>query len=72
MPQPQDYYTNITTIEPGKRAGESCIRGMGIKVDDALEYLVSGMSVAEVLSDFPYLIHEDIQTCRAFDADPIR
>ena len=38
-------------------------------VDDVLEYLASGMTEAEVLADFPYLTHEDIEACRAFDAD---
>ena len=62
-------YTGIITIEPGKRGDKPCIRGMRITVDDVLEYLVSGMSETEVLADFPYLTHEDIEACRAFDAD---
>ena len=62
-------YTDIITIEPGKRGGQPCIRGMRITVDDVLEYLASGMSEDEILSDFPYLTREDIQACRAFDAD---
>ena len=65
---PQDY-TDIITIEPGKRGGKPCIRGMRMTVDDVLEYLASGMTEAEVLADFPYLTHEDIEACRAFDAD---
>ena len=62
-------YTDIITIEPGKRGGQPCIRGMRITVDDVLEYLASGMSEDEILSDFPYLTREDIRACRAFDAD---
>ncbi len=62
-------YTDIITIEPGKRGGQPCIRGMRITVDDVLEYLASGMSEDEILSDFPYLTREDIQACRAFGAD---
>jgi len=53
----------------GKRGGKPCIRGMRMTVDDVLEYLASGMTEAEVLADFPYLTHEDIEACRAFDAD---
>ena len=64
----QDY-TNIITIEPGKCGGKPCIRGMRITVDDVLEYLASGMSEAKVLKDFPYLTREDVEACRAFDAD---
>ncbi|HQU42582.1 MAG TPA: DUF433 domain-containing protein [Pirellulales bacterium] len=57
------------TIEPGKRGGRPCIRGMRITVCDVLSYLAAGMTVAEVLDDFPYLTPEDIQACFAFAAD---
>ena len=62
-------YTGIITIEPGKRSGKPCVRGMRVTVDDVLEYLASGMTETEVLADSPYLTHEDIEACRAFDAD---
>jgi uncharacterized protein (DUF433 family) len=58
------------TIEPGKRGGRPCIRGMRIAVHDVLSYLAAGMTVAEVLDDFPYLTPEDIQACYAFVAEP--
>jgi uncharacterized protein (DUF433 family) len=61
-------YTKIITIEPGKRSGKPCIRGMRITVSDVLEYLASGMSVAEILDDFPELTEEDIRACLAFAA----
>ncbi len=64
----QDY-TNIITIEPGKRGGKPCIRGMRITVYDVLEYLASGMSEDEVLADFPDLERDDIRACLAFAAD---
>ncbi|MEG3919299.1 DUF433 domain-containing protein [Microcoleus sp. POL10_C6] len=54
---------NILTIEPGKRGGKPCIRGIKITVDDVLEYLASGMSYEEILDDFPYLTQEDIWAC---------
>jgi uncharacterized protein (DUF433 family) len=57
------------TIEPGKRGGRPCIRGMRITVYDVLSYLAAGMTVAEVLDDFPYLAPEDIQACFAFAAE---
>lgn len=56
------------TIEPTKRGGRPCIRGMRITVYDVLSYLAAGMTVAEVLDDFPYLTPEDIQACFAFAA----
>lgn len=62
-------YHDIITIEPGKRGGKPCIRGMRITVYDVLEYLASGMSQSEVLKEFPYLTEEDILACLAYAAD---
>ena len=64
----QDY-TEIITVEPGKRSGKPCIRGLRITVYDVLEYLASGMSEDEILTDFPDLTREDIRACLAFAAD---
>ena len=65
-------YHQIITIEPGKRSGQPCIRGMRITVYDILEYLAGGMTEAEVLHDFPYLTRGDILACFAFAAEPKR
>lgn len=62
-------YRNHITIEPGKRSGKPCIRGLRITVYDILEYFASGMNEAEILSDFPDLTAEDIRACLAFAAD---
>jgi len=62
-------YSGIITIDPGKRNGKPCIRGLRITVDDVLEYLASGMTHAELLRDFPYLTEDDIRACLAFAAD---
>ena len=62
-------YRSIITIEPGKRGGKPCIRGLRITVYDVLDYLASGMTEAEILADFPYLAAEDIRACLAFAAD---
>jgi len=56
-------------IEPDKRGGKPCIRGMRITVYDVLDYLASGMTEAEILADFPYLEAEDIRASLAFAAD---
>ncbi len=61
-------YQNIITLEPGKRGGKPCIRGMRVTVYDVLEYLASGMSEKEILDDFPYLNKEDILACLSFAA----
>ena len=62
-------YSQIITMEPGKRSGKPCIRGLRITVGDVLGYLASGMTYAEILRDFPYLTEEDIRACLAFAAD---
>ena len=62
-------YTKYITIEPGKRSGKPCIRGMRITVQDVLGHMASGMSHEEILKDFPYLTKEDLQACLAFAAD---
>jgi uncharacterized protein (DUF433 family) len=62
-------YSGIITMEPGKRSGKPCIRGLRITVYDVLEYLASGMSHPEILVEFPYLTEQDILACLAFAAD---
>lgn len=62
-------YRRIISIEPGKRGGKPCIRGMRITVYDVLEYLASGMSQEQILADFPDLTAEDILACLAYAAD---
>ena len=62
-------YQKLITIEPGKRGGKPCIRGLRITVYDVLEYLASGMTQDEILRDFPDLTAEDIRACLAFAAD---
>ena len=65
----QSNYQNRITIEPGKRSGKPCIRGMRITVYDVLEYLASGMSEEEILDDFPELEKDDIRSCLTFAAE---
>ena len=62
-------YQDIITIEPGKRGGKPCIRGMRITVYDVLLYLAAGMSHEEILKDFPYLTEEDILACLVYTPD---
>lgn len=62
-------YRQVITLEPGKRGGKPCIRGLRITVYDVLEYLASGMSEAEILADFADLTRDDIRACLAFAAD---
>ncbi|HEV1994626.1 MAG TPA: DUF433 domain-containing protein [Candidatus Acidoferrum sp.] len=62
-------YADIITMEPGKRGGKPCIRGLRITVYDVLEYLAGGMTHEDILRDFPYLTEQDIRACLAFAAD---
>lgn len=62
-------YHNRITIDPAKRGGKPCIRGLRITVYDILEYLASGMSESDILKDFPDLTQADIRACLEFAAD---
>ena len=57
-------YKNFITVEPGKRSGKPCIRGMRITVQDVLTMLASGMTNTEIL--------DDILACLSFAADTER
>ena len=61
-------YKNIITIEPGKRGGKPCVRGLRITVYEVLEYLASEMNEAEILDDFLDLTREDLKACIAYAA----
>jgi uncharacterized protein (DUF433 family) len=57
------------TINPDMCFGKPCIRGMRMPVSSILDYLSGGMSVEEILLEFPYLEREDIAEALAFSAD---
>ena len=63
-----DYRERIT-IDPLVRSGKPCVHGTRITVADVLDYLGGGMTVAEVVEDFPDLTAEDVQACLSFAAD---
>jgi uncharacterized protein (DUF433 family) len=46
-------------VEPGKRSGQPCIRGLRITVWDVLNWLAAGMSENDILADYPELERED-------------
>jgi uncharacterized protein (DUF433 family) len=64
-------YMKFITIEPGKRSGQPCVRGMRITVRDVLEYLAGGMTVPELLGDFPELTTDDVRACLAYAASQL-
>ncbi|ODT05450.1 MAG: hypothetical protein ABS52_00035 [Gemmatimonadetes bacterium SCN 70-22] len=57
------------SLDPAIRFGKPCVRGTRISVGDVLGYLASGMTEAQVIADFPDLVHEDILACLAFAAE---
>jgi uncharacterized protein (DUF433 family) len=62
-------YQDYITIDPNKRGGKPCVRGLRITVYEVLEYLESDMTEAQILEDFPDLTREDLKACIAFAAD---
>jgi uncharacterized protein (DUF433 family) len=71
IPEYNMNYHERITIEPGKRSGKPCIRGMRITVYDVLSYLASGMTYQEILDDFPCLNQEDILACLSYETTVI-
>ena len=65
-------WRKLITIEPGKRGGRPCIRGMRITVYDVLSYLAAGMTQDEILADFPYLTGDDIRACLGYARERLR
>ena len=62
-------YKKIITIEPGKRGGKPCIRGMRITVNDILDWLASGMTIQDILTDYDELRENDIYAALSYAAD---
>ena len=62
-------YRDYITIEPNKRSGKPCVRGLRITVYEVLEYLASDMTEEQILEDFPDLTREDFKACIAYAAD---
>ncbi|MFN6945429.1 MAG: DUF433 domain-containing protein [Cytophagaceae bacterium] len=63
------HYSEVITIDPNKRFGKPCVRGMRITVYDVLGWLASGMSISEITEDYPELTEDDVKACLAYAAD---
>ncbi|HTU99068.1 MAG TPA: DUF433 domain-containing protein [Luteitalea sp.] len=61
-------WEDLITVTPGVRGGKPCVAGTRITVQDVLEYLASGMSEAQIVSDFPSLTPQSIRAVLAFAA----
>ncbi len=62
-------YRAIITLEPGKRGGKPCIRGLRIAVQDVLDWMAGGMTLDEILVDYPELTRDDVLACLGYAAD---
>ena len=62
-------YRSIITLEPGKRGGKPCVRGLRIAVEDVLGWLASGMTTEEIITDYPELTQQDVLACLAYAAE---
>lgn len=63
------HYRDIIIIEPGKRGGKPCIRGLRISVDDVLDCFAAGMTEQEVLDNYDYPTQDDIRACFSYATD---
>ena len=73
MPQPLSRCYSATvdsriTIEPGKRSGQPCIRGLRITVWDILNWLAAGMTEQQIIDDYPELEPEDFRVAYEYAA----
>ena len=60
---------NRITVDPEVLMGKPIIRGLRISVDQILKALAGGVSIEEVLKDYPELEREDIQAALLYAAD---
>ena len=63
------HYSEIITIDPNIRFGKPCIRKLRITVYDVLGWLASGMTIQEIIKDYPELTEEDVKACLSYAAD---
>ena len=60
------------SIDPNICFGKPCIRGTRIWVSLILDFLASGMSIKEILDEYPSLTEEDIRAAIAYGAEMSR
>ncbi|HID63853.1 MAG TPA: DUF433 domain-containing protein [Anaerolineae bacterium] len=60
------------SIDPNVCFGKPCIRGTRIWISLILDFLASGMSMEELLVEYPQLEMEDIRAAIAYGADSSR
>jgi uncharacterized protein (DUF433 family) len=68
----RDQLLSRISIDPSVCSGKPCIRGHRIWVSLVLDFLASGMTMAELLGQYPGLVEEDIYACIAYGAEMSR
>ncbi|HAL81454.1 MAG TPA: hypothetical protein DCO83_03810 [Mucilaginibacter sp.] len=69
---PQINYKEYIEVDPEIRFGKPVIKGTRITVYDVLQWLASGMTYKEIISDFPQLTEKQILACLAYAANKER
>jgi len=64
----KDYKADIK-IDSDVRFGKPCIKGTRISVYDILSWFANGMSMEDILNDYPELKKEQVEACFAYAAD---
>ena len=57
------------SLEPGKRGGKPCVRGLRITVQDVLDWLASGRTQEQIVDDYPELTAEDVRAVLSYAAE---
>jgi len=60
--------STVVVTTPGVRGGKPCIAGTRITVEDVLDYLASGMTIAQIVADFPELTNELVSAAVEFES----
>ncbi len=63
------HYAQHITLEPGKRGGKPCVRGLRITVQDVLDWLAAGRNADQIIQDFPELTFDDIRAVLSYAAE---
>ena len=63
-----ETYIDFIEINSDIRFGKPCVKGTRISVYDVLGWLAAGMSIPEIIKDFPELTAQSIRACLAYAA----
>jgi uncharacterized protein (DUF433 family) len=67
-----EEYNNYISLDKNIRFGRPCITGTRIAVEDVIQWISSGMSVEDIMNDFPELNNDQINACIAYGSPNAR